>query len=112
MYKLITNLILSNVLSLLIVFLFELFTGYLKILFVSDYAFYAMILLWLGSFIFSSSGYKVGYSDPTNIAGVAASTLINDSSPKSYIVSKLESTNMGTQLLIASLIPLCFCLLY
>ncbi|MCP4321653.1 MAG: hypothetical protein GY787_07335 [Alteromonadales bacterium] len=92
--------------------MFELITGYLNILFLSDYAFYSMlILLGLGS-ILSFSGYKVGYSDPSNKAGVAASTLVDNSSPKLYAVTKLENTTLGSRLLIASLIPLCFCILY
>ncbi|MEZ8069402.1 hypothetical protein [Vibrio sp. FF145] len=111
MFKFVRLIVLSNLLALLVVVTFEYFTGYLKLAFSSDYAFYSMlILLALGSLL-SFSGHKVGYSDPSNMAGVSASSLIENESAKSTIVTKLESTSVGHSLLIASLLPLLYCLL-
>ncbi|WP_428774826.1 hypothetical protein [Vibrio sp.] len=85
-------------------------TGYLHIQFASDYAFYAMLLLLSLGAIFSFSGHKVGYSDPSNVAGVAASSLIDNASAKTTKVTKLEGTGLGQRLLLASLLPLAFCI--
>ncbi|EOW9429783.1 hypothetical protein ACRFW0_003527 [Vibrio cholerae] len=91
------------------VYLFEFSFGYLRIAFLKDYAFYSMlILLVLGAF-FSFSGHGVGYNDPSNVAGVAASSLIDNDSAKKTVVTRLESTGLGHRFLIASLLPLIFC---
>ncbi|MGF1696279.1 hypothetical protein L4C54_11465 [Vibrio lamellibrachiae] len=102
----------SNVISLSIVFTIEIFTGILQLSFLTDYAFYSMLILVGVGSIMSFSGHKVGYSDPTNSAGVVASTLIENDSPKSFIVTKLEGTSVGHTLLLASLLPLVFCIVY
>ncbi|MEZ9464622.1 hypothetical protein AB4178_23325 [Vibrio splendidus] len=111
MNKLMSFVVTSNFLSLGFVYLFERLTGSLAIQFLSDYAFYSMILLiGLGS-IFSFSGHKVGYSDPSNVAGVAASSLIENNSSKHTVVTKLESTGLGGRFLLASLFPLAYCVI-
>ncbi|MGC9402911.1 hypothetical protein ACP43V_10705 [Vibrio genomosp. F10 str. 9ZC157] len=111
MFRFTRLLIVSNIVALLIVTAFEHFTGYLKLSFSSDYAFYSMLILLAIGTLMSFSGHKVGYSDPSNIAGVSASSLIDNESAKSTIVTKLESTSVGHSLLIASLFPLLYCLL-
>ncbi|PMO72885.1 hypothetical protein BCT03_15860 [Vibrio splendidus] len=91
--------------------MFERLTDSLAIQFLSDYAFYSMLLLiGLGS-IFSFSGHKVGYSDPSNVAGVAASSLIENNSSKHTVVTKFESTGLGGRFLLASLFPLAYCVI-
>ncbi len=111
MNKLLSFIAVSNLLSLVVVYLFELFTGYLYIQFLSDYAFYIMLLLIGFGTIFSFSGRKVGYSDPSNVAGLAASSLIENDSPKNVVITKLESTSLGGRFFLSSLFPLAFCLI-
>ncbi|HAS6377848.1 TPA: hypothetical protein RQJ75_004268 [Vibrio vulnificus] len=100
----------SNIFSLSSVYLFELIFGHLHINFLSDYAFYSMLLLLGCGTLFSFSGHKVGYSDPSNVAGVAASSLIENDKPKSTVVTRLESTSLGGKFFISSIFPLVFCL--
>ncbi|KNH56045.1 hypothetical protein B7978_17670 [Vibrio cholerae] len=108
MKKFLAFIVLSNLIAVACVYLFEFSFGYLKIAFLKDYAFYSMlILLVLGAF-FSFSGHGVGYSDPSNVAGVAASSLIDNDSAKKTVVTRLESTGLGHRFLIASLLPLIF----
>ncbi|MCW8347079.1 hypothetical protein MD535_13830 [Vibrio sp. ZSDZ65] len=112
MSKIFIFITLSNAASLLLVFLFQLTTGLVRLNFASDYAFYTMLILFgLGAF-FSFSGHKVGYSDPNNVAGVAASQLIENTDPKSYIVTKLVRTTLSTKFFLAGVFPLVFCVLY
>ena len=109
MRKLIVFITLSNLLSFSAIYVFEFTSGDLNILFASDYAFYSMLLLIGLGTVFSFSGHKVGYSDPSNGAGVVASSLIENNSPKTTTITKLESTNLGHRFFIASLLPLAFC---
>jgi hypothetical protein len=109
--KLILFIVLSNLLSLVVVYFFERVFGYLQISFLSDYAFYSMLLLIALGSLFSFSGYKVGYSDPSNIAGVSASSLIDNESTDNSVITKLENTSLGNKLYIASLFPFAFCVL-
>lgn len=111
MKRLVFFIAVSNLLSFVVVYLFELFTGYLYIHFLSDYAFYTMLLLIALGTIFSFSGRNVGYSDPSNVAGVAASSLIENNLPKNTIVTKLESTSLGGRFLLSSLVPFAICLI-
>ncbi|MDA0149545.1 hypothetical protein [Vibrio sp. LaRot3] len=92
------------------VYTFELVTNSLSVQYVSDYFFYSMLLqLGLGT-LFSFSGHKVGYCDPSNVAGVAASSLIDNETPKSTVVTKLESTGLGGKFLLSAALPLSVCL--
>ncbi len=110
MTKFLSFLAISNLLSFCAVYLFELLTGYLDIQFLSDYSFYSMLLLMCLGTILSFSGHKVGYSDPSNAAGVAASSLIENGSPKQTVVTKLENTGLGSRFLLSSLLPLAHCI--
>ncbi len=111
MNKLISFVVISNTLSLGVVYLFERLTGSLSIQFLSDYGFYSMLLLIVLGSVFSFSGHKVGYSDPSNVAGVAASSLIENDSSKHTVVTKLESTGLGARFLLSALFPLAYCLM-
>ncbi len=109
MKKLIAFIACSNLVTFGSIYVLEWQFGYLSIHFLSDYAFYTMlVLLGLGT-LFSFTGHTVGYSDPSNVAGVTASSLIDNDSAKMTVVNKLENTNLGSRFLIASLVPLVFC---
>ncbi|MGD8113129.1 hypothetical protein [Vibrio sp. TRT 17S01] len=110
MTKFLSFLAISNLLSFCAVYLFELLTGYLDIQFLSDYSFYSMLILMGLGTILSFSGHKVGYSDPSNVAGVAASSLIENGSPKQTVVTKLENTGLGSRFFLSSLLPLAHCI--
>ncbi|KQA22548.1 membrane protein [Vibrio metoecus] len=110
MKKFLAFIVLSNLIAVACVYLFELSFGYLKIAFLKDYAFYSMLITsGARGYFFTFSGHGVGYSDPSNVAGVAASSLIDNDSAKKTVVTRLESTGLGHRFLIASLLPLIFC---
>ena len=110
MRKLVLFIFTANLISFAVVYAFELITNSSDIQYVSDYFFYSMLIqLGLGT-LFSFSGHKVGYSDPSNIAGVAASSLIDNETPKSTVVTKLETTGLGGRFLLSAALSLLFCL--
>ncbi|MGF1751835.1 hypothetical protein [Vibrio cionasavignyae] len=112
MFKVLAFIVLSNVASLTFVALCQLITGLIKLNYASDYAFYAMLVLFGLGALFSFSGHNVGYSNPGNVAGAAASSLIENTEPKSYVVTKLERSTLSTKFFIAGVFPLLFCVLY
>ncbi|EIO9265534.1 hypothetical protein QNF00_004609 [Vibrio alginolyticus] len=109
MNKLVLFILVSNAISFGVVYVFELITSSLGVQYFSDYFFYSMFIqLGLGV-LFSFSGHKVGYSDPSHVAGVVASSLIDNESSKSTVVTKLEATGLGGKFLFSAIFALLFC---